>query len=221
MTIRRIDIGERMSQTVVHGNTVYTAGQVARDAPGASVTDQTTNILAAIDRLLSEAGTDKSKLLSATIWISDMSTFSEMNAVWDTWVEINLSKATEMGIKEGDILKITAVDSKHSIEGVAYPNPATPPNVVGIPMGQGRTEGTRYSKNRGANILSILSTMKDAKTGALAWGSTKILNSATGVIFPKHNPAPPIKTISFILLAIVGSFFNARAILVKGPVGHK
>ena len=86
MTIRRIDIGERMSQTVVHGNTVYTAGQVARDAPGASVTDQTTNILAAIDRLLSEAGTDKSKLLSATIWISDMSTFSEMNAVWDTWV---------------------------------------------------------------------------------------------------------------------------------------
>jgi|TARA_Y100000588_G_C14204844_1_gene904179 enamine deaminase RidA (YjgF/YER057c/UK114 family) len=86
MTIRRIDTGERMSQTVVHGNTVYTAGQVARDAPGASVTDQTKNILEAIDRLLSEAGTDNSKLLSATIWISDMSTFNEMNAVWDAWV---------------------------------------------------------------------------------------------------------------------------------------
>ena len=86
LTIRRIDTGERMSQTVVHGNTVYTAGQVARDAPGASVTDQTKNILEAIDRLLSEAGTDNSKLLSATIWISDMSTFNEMNAVWDAWV---------------------------------------------------------------------------------------------------------------------------------------
>ena len=86
MTIRRIDAGERMSQIVVHGNTVYTAGQVARDVPGASVTDQTINILAAIDRLLSEAGTDKSKLISATIWISDMSTFNEMNTVWDAWV---------------------------------------------------------------------------------------------------------------------------------------
>ena len=101
-------------------------------------------------------------------------------AVWDTWVEINLNKATEMDIKEGDILKITAVDSKLSIEGVAYPNPATPPNVVGIPIGQGRSEGTRYSKNRGSNVLSIISTMKDAKTGALAWGSTKIDLEKTG-----------------------------------------
>ena len=86
MTIRRIDTGERMSQTVVHGNTVYTAGQVARDAPGASVTDQTKNILEAIDRLLSVAGTDNSQLLSATICSSDMSTFNVMNAVWDAWV---------------------------------------------------------------------------------------------------------------------------------------
>lgn len=86
MSIRRIETGERMSQTVVHGNTVYTAGQVARSAPGASVTDQTTVILAQIDQLLSEAGADKSKLLSATIWISDMATFNEMNAVWDAWV---------------------------------------------------------------------------------------------------------------------------------------
>ena len=101
-------------------------------------------------------------------------------AVWDTWVEINLNKANELGIKEGDILKITAVDSKLSIEGVAYPNPATPPNVVGIPIGQGRAEGTRYSKNRGSNVLSIISTMKDEKTGALAWGSTKIDLEKTG-----------------------------------------
>jgi enamine deaminase RidA (YjgF/YER057c/UK114 family) len=75
-----------MSQAVVHGNTVYTAGQVALNAPGAPVADQTRDILASIDRLLAEAGTDKSKLISATIWLSDMSTFAEMNGVWDAWV---------------------------------------------------------------------------------------------------------------------------------------
>ncbi len=69
MSIRRIETGERMSQTVVHGNTVYTAGQVARSAAGASVTDQTRAILDQLDALLTEAGTDKSKLISATIYL--------------------------------------------------------------------------------------------------------------------------------------------------------
>lgn len=86
MTIKRIDAGPRMSQCVVHGNTVYTAGQVAQNAPGASAAEQTKDILAAIDRLLSEAGTDKSKLLSANIWLADIGDFAEMNAVWDAWV---------------------------------------------------------------------------------------------------------------------------------------
>ena len=86
MTIKRIDAGPRMSQAVVHGNTVYTAGQVAQNAAGGSVAEQTKDILSAIDRLLGEAGTDKSKLLSATIWITDMETFDEMNGVWDAWV---------------------------------------------------------------------------------------------------------------------------------------
>ncbi|MEM9442977.1 MAG: RidA family protein [Pseudomonadota bacterium] len=86
MSIKRIDIGPRMSQAVVHGDTVYTAGQVAQNAPGASVTEQTKDILAAIDRLLAEAGTDKSKLLSANIWLANISDFDEMNAVWDAWV---------------------------------------------------------------------------------------------------------------------------------------
>lgn len=86
MTIKRIDAGPRMSQCVVHGNTVYTAGQVAQNAPGGSATEQTQDILAAIDRLLGEAGTDKSKLLSANIWLADISDFAEMNAVWDAWV---------------------------------------------------------------------------------------------------------------------------------------
>ncbi|MGI9416862.1 MAG: RidA family protein [Geminicoccaceae bacterium] len=86
MSINRIDTGARMSQAVVHGDTVYTAGQVAQNAPGGSVTDQTKDILNAIDRLLGEAGTNKSKLISATIWLADIGDFDEMNAVWDGWV---------------------------------------------------------------------------------------------------------------------------------------
>jgi enamine deaminase RidA (YjgF/YER057c/UK114 family) len=75
-----------MSQAVIHGNTVYTAGQVALRAPGASVADQTKDILARIDELLAQAGSGKEKLLTATIWLSDMATFAEMNSVWDAWV---------------------------------------------------------------------------------------------------------------------------------------
>jgi enamine deaminase RidA (YjgF/YER057c/UK114 family) len=86
MAIKRIDVGARMSQCVVHGNTVYTAGQVAQRAGGQSITEQTKDILARIDELLAQAGTDKSKLLSATIWLTDMADFAEMNAVWDAWV---------------------------------------------------------------------------------------------------------------------------------------
>lgn len=86
MEIKRFHTGPRMSQCVVHGNTVYTAGQVAKNAPGKSVTEQTKDILAAIDSLLAEAGSDKSKLLSATIWLNSMDDFAEMNAVWDAWV---------------------------------------------------------------------------------------------------------------------------------------
>ena len=86
MAIKRIDVGARMSQAVVHNGTVYTAGQVALRAPGASITEQTRDILARIDELLAEAGSDKSKLISATIWLTDMRDFAEMNKVWDAWV---------------------------------------------------------------------------------------------------------------------------------------
>ena len=86
MSIRRIDPGPRMTQAVVHGNTVYLAGQVSQDKKAASVADQTKAILSQIDALLAKAGTDKSKLLSANIWLSDISTFEEMNKVWDAWV---------------------------------------------------------------------------------------------------------------------------------------
>ncbi|PSH69867.1 hypothetical protein CU102_06315 [Phyllobacterium brassicacearum] len=85
MSIRRIEVGPRMSQAVIHGNTVYLAGQVG--GPGKSVTEQTKDVLVAVDRLLKEAGTDKSKLLQAIIWLDDMKDFGEMNAVWDAWVD--------------------------------------------------------------------------------------------------------------------------------------
>ena len=86
MSIERKQVGDRMSQIVIHGDTVYLAGQVALDAAGAPVAEQTKATLAAIDRLLAEAGTDKSKLLAATIWLADMRDFAAMNEVWDAWV---------------------------------------------------------------------------------------------------------------------------------------
>jgi enamine deaminase RidA (YjgF/YER057c/UK114 family) len=86
MTIARLQTGPRMSQAVVHGATVYLAGQVANQAKGKSVGDQTSEILAKIDRLLAEAGSDKTMILSTTIYLADIATFAEMNAIWDAWV---------------------------------------------------------------------------------------------------------------------------------------
>jgi enamine deaminase RidA (YjgF/YER057c/UK114 family) len=86
MTITRIKPGPRMSQTVVHGDTVYTAGQIADDS-GLDVGGQTAQVLAKIDGLLAEAGSDKSKILKVTIWLADISQFNDMNAVYDAWVD--------------------------------------------------------------------------------------------------------------------------------------
>jgi enamine deaminase RidA (YjgF/YER057c/UK114 family) len=86
MTIQRFEAGPRMSQVVVHGDTVYLAGVVAKTAAGESVAKQTQEILSIIDGHLAKAGSDKSKLLTATIYITDMKNFAEMNAVWDGWV---------------------------------------------------------------------------------------------------------------------------------------
>lgn len=82
--ITRLHSGTRMSQIVVHNDTVYLSGQVG--APGASVTEQTLTILGQIESLLAEAASEKSKMLSATIWLADMADFAEMNTVWDAWV---------------------------------------------------------------------------------------------------------------------------------------
>src|SRR5216684_279655 len=86
MTIQRSDTGPRMSQVVIHGDTIYLAGVVATTARGQSVTRQTQDVLSTIDGHLKKAGSDKSKLLTATIYLTDIKTFAEMNAVWDGWV---------------------------------------------------------------------------------------------------------------------------------------
>ena len=86
MSIARHNSGPRMSQAVVHGNTVYLAGQVAAD-PNADVKGQTEQVLKKIDTLLASVGSNKSKLLSATVFLANMGTYNEMNAAWDAWVD--------------------------------------------------------------------------------------------------------------------------------------
>lgn len=95
MTIQRINPGRRSSSAVIGVNIVYLAGQVG--VPGDSVSSQTATILASIDRLLAEAGTDKSRLLQATIWLADMNDFDAMNAVWEEWVAPGHSPARATG----------------------------------------------------------------------------------------------------------------------------
>ncbi|KAA0700362.1 RidA family protein [Neorhizobium sp. P12A] len=84
MSIKRIDVGPRMSGAVIHGNTVYLAGQVGE---GESVTDQCKSALAEVDRLLAASGSSKSKILQTLIYLSDIAYFAEMNAAWEAWVD--------------------------------------------------------------------------------------------------------------------------------------
>lgn len=93
--ITRIATGQRMSQAVVHGNTIYLAGQVG--APGKSVTEQTQAVLEQIDSLLEQCGSDRTRILSAQIWMASMADFAEMNAVWDAWVPAGHAPARATG----------------------------------------------------------------------------------------------------------------------------
>ena len=85
MAIQRLHVGPRLSQVAIHGDTVYSAGIVADDA-NAGVAAQTGQILDKIDHYLKEAGTDKTRILTTTIWLADIKNFAEMNSVWDMWV---------------------------------------------------------------------------------------------------------------------------------------
>jgi enamine deaminase RidA (YjgF/YER057c/UK114 family) len=83
--IIRLHSDDRMSQAVIHGDTIWLAGQVGE--PGEDVVAQTRTALAEIESLLAEAGSSKSKILSATIWLADIADFEAMNSVWDAWVD--------------------------------------------------------------------------------------------------------------------------------------
>jgi enamine deaminase RidA (YjgF/YER057c/UK114 family) len=113
MTIQRIDPGRRFSEAVVHGDLVYLAGHVGHD-PAASVREQTADILAQIDRHLAAAGSDRSRLLSVQIWLTDIATFDEMNAAWDAWVDPD-NKPARATVEA----RLASPDYKVEIAGVA------------------------------------------------------------------------------------------------------
>ena len=106
--IERMETGERMSKIVKHNGLVYLCGQVGA---GESVTEQTIDCLARIDHLLEQAGSDKEHILQAIIWISDMSYFAEMNAVWDNWVPKGHAPARACGEAKlaRDVLKVEII----------------------------------------------------------------------------------------------------------------
>ncbi len=86
MSVKRHGVGPRLSQAVVHGDTVYLAGMVAAD-PSADTKGQTQQILKKIDETLAAVGSGKSKLLSATVYLANMATYNDMNVAWDAWVD--------------------------------------------------------------------------------------------------------------------------------------
>lgn len=95
MSITRIGSGPRMSQAVIHGDTVYLAGQVGTE--GADIATQARDALASVEAILAEAGSDKSRILSVTVWLADMADFATMNAVYDAWVDPNNLPARATG----------------------------------------------------------------------------------------------------------------------------
>ena len=101
---------------------------------------------------------------------------------WQTWIEINARQAGEMGLKEGDVVRVSS--SEGDIEAIVYPHPAMRPGVVGIPMGQGHAPGLEYAtrdgERRGDNPISILAAQVDDETKALAWAATKVTVQPTG-----------------------------------------
>jgi enamine deaminase RidA (YjgF/YER057c/UK114 family) len=93
--ITRLGTGPRMSEAVCFNQICWVAGQVG--TPGDSVADQTRQCLAEVDRILASAGTDKTRILSAQIWLADMADFADMNAVWDVWVPAGHTPARATG----------------------------------------------------------------------------------------------------------------------------
>lgn len=92
MAIDRIDTGTRMSRIVIHNHTAYLCGQVAKDESD-DISGQTATTLEKVEQLLAQIGSNKSKILSVTIYVADMADFAAMNAVWDAWVATDQAPA--------------------------------------------------------------------------------------------------------------------------------
>ena len=101
---------------------------------------------------------------------------------WQTWIDISESRGNELGLKEGDIVQV--VSDQGSIKGIVYLNPAMPPNVLGVPLGGGRRNGSAYAtegnERDSSNVLSILGVKEVSETGALAWASNRVRVLFTG-----------------------------------------
>jgi len=131
---------------------------------------------------------------------------------WQTWIEINSGKARDMGLKEGDVVRVVSASS--SLEAIVYLHPAVPPDVVAIPVGQGHSPGLQYATKdgemRGANIISILDPrLVDTETGAMAWAANRVLVQPTGenVKVSKFEgivPAYPIGTREEDIVQVTG-----------------
>ena len=113
-------------------------------------------------------------------------------ATWQTWVEINHHVAEAKGIKEGDVVHLRASNGG-VITALAMPNPATPPEILGVPIGQGHRDSGRYAAGRGANVLSLLGAKYDDDTGCLAWAATKVNLTVSGdwIRVPKFENTVP------------------------------
>ena len=105
------------------------------------------------------------------------------SVTWQTWVEINSRRARQMGLSEGDIVRLVNNEGR-AIQAVVYPHPAMPPNVVGVPVGQGHRSSGEYAmregERRGDNPIHILTTETERTTGAFAWGATEVRLETTG-----------------------------------------
>ena len=123
-------------------------------------------------------------------WLQAM-TDTLTSAAWQTWAEINHNVAEEMGIKEGDVLRLSS--DAGEILALAYPHPGVAPGSVCVPMGQGHAANGRYAEGRGSNVMDALAPSMDADTGALAWAATRVRVSKTGdwVRLPKFENTKP------------------------------
>lgn len=98
--------------------------------------------------------------------------------VWQTWVELSLSTAQQMGLQQGDIVRVESPQG--GIEAVVYPHPGIRPDTVAIPMGQGHTASGRYARDRGVNVQVLIQPGVQGSDGALAWAATRVRLVKTG-----------------------------------------